>query len=216
MLWRWVGKCLAPGRRCSLKTYCHLYPQVCAWENLELAYRRARKGKRARKPAAVFEFDRERNLTELQEELLQKTYRPGPYHSFLIHEPKRRLISAAPFRDRVVHHALCNIIETIFERRFIYDSYANRIGKGTHRALDRCTAFARRYRYVLLCDVRQFFPSIDHAILRRILARYLADPDTMWLVDRILKSGVGVLSEEYRMVCRREGTVTAAAAGENP
>jgi RNA-directed DNA polymerase len=211
MLSRWVRKCLAPGRRCSLKTYCHLYPQVCAWENLELAYRRARKGKRARKPAAVFEFDRERNLTELQEELLQKTYRPGPYHSFLIHEPKRRLISAAPFRDRVVHHALCNVIETIFEHRFIYDSYANQIGKGTHRALDRCTAFARRYRYVLLCDVRQFFPSIDHAILRGILARYLADRDTMWLVGRILESGVGVLSEEYEMVWFPGDDLLAAA-----
>jgi RNA-directed DNA polymerase len=105
-----------------LKTYRNLYAQVYAWENLELAYRYARKGKRAREPAATFEFDRERNLTELQQELRQKTYRPGPYHSFIIHEPKRRLISAAPFRDRVVHHALCNVIEPIFERRFIFDS----------------------------------------------------------------------------------------------
>jgi len=100
-----------------MKTYRNLYPQICAWENIELAYRRARKGKRARKPAAAFEFDRERNLTELQQELRQKSYHPGPYHSFVIHEPKRRLISAAPFRDRVVHHALCNVIEPIFERR---------------------------------------------------------------------------------------------------
>ena len=89
-----------------MKTYRRLYPQVYAWENLELAYCKARKGKRARKPAAAFEFDRERNLTELEEELRHKTYRPGPYDSFVIHEPKRRLISAAPFRDRVVHHAL--------------------------------------------------------------------------------------------------------------
>ena len=118
------------------------------WENLELAYRRARKGKRARKPVAAFEFDRERNLVELQEELCQKSYLPGPYQSFIIHEPKRRLISAAPFRDRVVHHALCNVIEPIFERRFIFDSYANRVGKGTHRALDRCTYFARRYHFL--------------------------------------------------------------------
>jgi hypothetical protein len=79
-----------------LKTYRNLYPQVYAWENLELAYRRARKGKRAKGPAATFEFDRERNLTELQQELRQKTYRPGPYHSFIIHEPKRRLISDSP------------------------------------------------------------------------------------------------------------------------
>ena len=98
------------------------------------------------------------------------------YDSFYIHEPKRRLISAAPFRDRVVHHALCNVIEPIFERSFIHDSYANRVGKGNHRALDRAQFYARRYRYVLPCDVRQFFPSVDHAILRRILARKLPAP----------------------------------------
>jgi retron-type reverse transcriptase len=183
-----------------MKTYRNLYPRVHAWENLELAYRKARRGKRVKRPVADFEFDRERNLVELQEELRTKTYRPGPYHSFVIHEPKRRLISAAPFRDRVVHHALCNVIEPIFERRFIHDSYANRVGKGTHQALDRCTYFSRRYRYVLPCDVRQFFPSIDHAVLRSILARYLADPDVMWLIDRILESGIGVLSNEYEMV----------------
>jgi len=194
-----------------LKTYRNLYPQVYAWENLELAYRKARKGKRTRRQAAAFEFDRERNLTELQEELRQKTYRPGPYDSFIIHEPKRRLISAAPFRDRVVHHALCNVIEPIFERRFIFDSYANRVGKGTHRALDRCTYFSRRYRYVLPCDVRRFFPSVDHAILRTVLARYLADPDVMWLIDRILESGAGVLSEEYDMVWFPGDDLLAAA-----
>lgn len=194
-----------------MKTYRNLYPQVHTWENLELAYRKARKGKRARDPVAAFEFDRERNLVELQEELRQKTYRPGPYHSFVIHEPKRRLISAAPFRDRVVHHALCNVIEPVFERRFISDSYANRVAKGTHRALDRCTYFARRYRYALPCDVRQFFPSIDHAILRGILARYLANPDVMWLVDRILESGVGVLAEEYRMAWFPGDDLLAAA-----
>jgi len=79
----------------------------------------------------------------LQRELHGHTYRPGPYVNFYIHDPKRRLISAAPFRDRVVHHALCNLIEPIFERSFITDSYANRVGKGTHRALDRCQQFAR-------------------------------------------------------------------------
>jgi len=99
----------------------------------------------------------------------------------------------------VAHHALCHVIEPIFERRFIADSYANRVGKGTHRALDRCTEFMRRYRYVLPCDVRQFFPSIDHAILRGILSRTIADPDVLWLIDRILASGVGVLAEEYEM-----------------
>lgn len=137
---------------------------------------------------------------QLQQELRDKNYRPGDYHSFYVHEPKRRLISAAPFRDRVAHHALCNVIEPLFERRFIHDSYANRVGKGTHRALDRCQEFARKYRYVLQCDVRQFFPSIDHAILKERLARVIPEADVLWLADRILASGVGVLSEEYEMV----------------
>jgi len=136
----------------------------------------------------------------LQEELAQQTYRPGPYRSFYIHEPKRRLISAAPFRDRVVHHALCNIIEPLFERRFIHDSYANRVGKGTHRALDRCQQFARRYRYALQMDVVQFFPSVDHALLHRALAGIIGDPQVLWLCDVILASGQGVQAEEYSMV----------------
>ena len=182
-----------------MKSYKHLYEQVWDWDNLYLAYRKARKGKRGRPPAATFEFDLESNLVTLQQELREKTYRPGAYSSFYIHEPKRRLISAAPFRDRVVHHALCNVIEPIFERSFIFDSYANRIGKGTHAALDRSQEFARRYRYVLQCDVKQFFPSLDLAILRETLARKIADSDLLWLVDGILASGVGVLSEEYEM-----------------
>ncbi|MDH7485141.1 MAG: reverse transcriptase/maturase family protein [Anaerolineae bacterium] len=174
--------------------------QVYVWDNLLCAYRRASKGKRGRPPAASFEYHLEDNLIQLQEELATQTYRPGPYRSFHIHEPKRRLISAAPFRDRVVHHALCQVIEPLFEHSFIEESYANRVGKGTHRALDRCQQFARRHRYVLQCDVRQFFPSIDHAILRELLAHKVADPGIMWLVDRILESGIGVLSEEYQMV----------------
>jgi hypothetical protein len=177
-----------------------LYRRVCAWDNLLLAYRKASKGKRGKASVAQFEYHLEDNLIILQAELGARTYRPGAYYSFYIHDPKRRRISAAPFRDRVVHHALCNIIERIFERGFIYDSYANREGKGNHRALDRAQSYARRYRYVLPCDVRQFFPSVDQAILRHILARKLHDPDVMWLVDQILASGVGVLSEEYQMV----------------
>jgi hypothetical protein len=92
------------------------------------------------------------------------------------------------------------VIEPLFERSFIYDSYANRVKKGTHRALDRAQQFARRYRYVLSCDAVKFFPSVDHALLARILARTIRDGDVMWLVERILESGVGVLSEEYDMV----------------
>jgi retron-type reverse transcriptase len=177
-----------------------LYAQVCDWDNLLLAHRKASKGKRGKEPAARFEYHLEDNLVALADELRTLTYRPGAYNSFYIGEPKRRLISAAPFRDRVVHHALCNVIEPIFERSFVYDSYANRVGKGHHRALDRAQFFARRHRYVLPCDVRQFFPSIDHALLRHTLALKIRDPDVLWLVDRILESGRGVLAEEYSMV----------------
>ena len=133
-------------------------------------------------------------------ELLEHRYRPGPYASFTIHEPKRRLISAAPFRDRVVHHALCQLIEPAFERSFIEHSYANRVGKGTHRALDTCQRWAQRYRYALGCDIRQFFPSIDHSLLQRTLNRRIQDGDMRRLIGIILESGVGVLSEDYDMV----------------
>lgn len=148
---------------------------------------------------AAFEYRLEDNLLQLQAELRTESYQPGPYTSFYIHEPKKRLISAAPFRDRVAHHALCNLIEPLFERGFIAGSYANRVGQGTHRALDRCQALARRYRYALQCDVEQFFPAIDHAILRRILATKVSDARVLGLIDRILASGAGVLAEQYRM-----------------
>ncbi len=99
-----------------------------------------------------------------------------------------------------MHHALCNIIEPIFDRRFIPHSYANRLNKGTHRAVDRLQGFARRYAYVLRCDVVQHFPALDHTVLREELARVIRDDATLWLADQILASGAGVLKDEYDMV----------------
>ncbi|MBI5304349.1 MAG: RNA-dependent DNA polymerase [Chloroflexi bacterium] len=192
------GECVG-GERAARRYKATMYTELCSWDNLLFAYRRAAKGKRGQPPAAAFEYRLEDNLLALQRELRDQTYQPGAYTSFYIHEPKRRLISAAPFRDRVVHHALCQLIEPVFERSFIFDSYANRKKKGTHRALDRAQEFARRYRYVLQCDLRQFFPSIDHAILRATLARKINDAQVLWLIDQILASGVGVLSDEYAM-----------------
>jgi retron-type reverse transcriptase len=98
------------------------------------------------------------------------------------------LISAAPYRDRVVHHALCNIIEPVFERRFIFDSYANRLGKGTHRALDRCTQFVRSHRYVLKADIQKYFHSIDHEILLSLLAKTLKDKAVLLLLEKVIVS----------------------------
>ena len=182
-----------------MKTFKQLYPRICAFENLELAFRKARRGKRSRANVAAFEGDLDIELLALQEELLAETYQPGRYRHFTIYEGKPRRISAAPFRDRVAHHALCNIIEPIWEARFAHDSYACRVGKGTHAALDRCTHFARRYPYVLQADVVQFFPSVDHAVLRDLLARYIADAPTMTLIDRIIASGAGIHAAGYEM-----------------
>ena len=182
------------------KRYTDLYSSLTTFENLYLAYQKAARGKRGQPPVARFDYNLEENLVRLQEELANKSYQPGRYRSFYIYDPKKRLVSAAPFRDRVAHHAVCNIIEPLFERTFIGDSYANRVGKGTHAALDRAQHFARRYPYVLQCDVRQFFPSVDHAVLHRVLARKIGDADVMDLCDRILASGEGVLEESYAMV----------------
>lgn len=171
-----------------------------AWENLLSAYAKASSGKRGRYSAASFEHQLADQLLQLQSELAGGDYKPSPYTHFIIHEPKRRLISAAAFRDRVVHHALCNVIEKEFERRFIADSYANRLGKGTHRAIDRCQQFAQRYRYVLRLDIVQHFPSIDHAILLTALGRVVKDHDVLQLMRTIIDSGEGILEQEYDAV----------------
>ncbi|GIK54558.1 MAG: RNA-dependent DNA polymerase [Chloroflexi bacterium] len=177
-----------------------MFNELTTWDNLLLAYHKASRGKRSHPNVAAFEYRLEDNLWQLQAELQAQSYTPGSYHSFFIHDPKRRLISAAPFRDRVVHHALCNLLEPLFERGFIADSYANRLGKGTHRARARAQQFARRFPYVLPLDVRHFFPSIDHTILRVLLAQKVSDVQVLWLIDRILDSGKDVLTEQYEMV----------------
>ncbi len=176
------------------------FQQLHAWSNLLEAYRKAARGKRGTLTAATFDRRVSDQLISLQDELRAFSYRPGAYTHFTIHEPKQRKISAAPFRDRVVHHALCNLIEPDFERRFIFDSYANRIGKGTHRALDRLQTFARRFAYVLRMDVVQHFPALDHAVLLEALRIKVSEADLFWLVETILASGAGVLRDEYTMV----------------
>jgi len=181
------------------RTFKGLYPHIYDFDNLWSAWRCARRGKRKWPTVAAFELDLEQNLWALHEELRDQTYQPGPYRHFTIREPKPRRISAAPVRDRVVHHALMHVTWPIFEARLIHDSYACRVGKGTHRALDRCQQFARAHPYVLQCDAVQFFPAIDHAILQAQLARHIACVDTRWLIDRILAGGAGVLRDHYDM-----------------
>ncbi|MDX1991249.1 MAG: reverse transcriptase domain-containing protein [bacterium] len=182
-----------------MKTYKNLYEQCSSFDNLYLAWRKARRGKRFQNAPAAFECNLDVELLTLHEELVTQTWQPEGYRSFTVHEPKRRKISAAPFRDRVVHHALCNLLIPIYERKFIDDSYANRKNKGTHKALDRCTQFMRRYRYVLPCDIQQFFPAVDHFILKNILAKTIGDRKLIGLCEKIIDSGAGILDGEYTM-----------------
>jgi retron-type reverse transcriptase len=169
-----------------VKRHANLWPLLTDFGNLLYASERAQRGKRYQGNVLAFNDTREQNLLALQAELLNKTYRPGGYRTFEIYEPKKRVISAAPYRDRVIHHALCNIIGPIFERTFINDSYANRQGFGTHKALQRFTRFARQSEYVLQCDIQKYFPSIDHEILKTLLRRKIKCPDTLWLIDLII------------------------------
>ena len=169
-----------------MKRHGDLWPRIVAFENLLLAARKAQLGKRSRHNVRLFNFNLEGELTQLQTELMSGSYQPGEYRTFEIVEPKKRMISAAPYRDRVAHHALCNVIAPIFEQGFIEDSYANRTGYGTHRALHRFTKFARGSRYVLQCDIRKYFPSIDHEILKSIIRRKLKCDRTLWLIETII------------------------------
>jgi len=163
-----------------------LFEQVVAFDNLLLAFRKARRGKRRRPPVAGFELRLEQELLALQRELLADAYRPGAYRLFTVYERKPRQIAAAPFRDRVVHHALLNVIEPVIDRRFIADSYACRTGKGTHAAVDRYQHWSRRHAYALKMDIARYFPSIDHALLKDTLRRHLKDTRVLRLFDRII------------------------------
>jgi RNA-directed DNA polymerase len=174
------------------KRYHHLWPQLVSFTNLWAAFKKGAKGKRSKSAVADFEYHLEANLLQLRTELRTGSYQPGAYQSFTVHDPKKRLISAAPFRDRVVHHALVNRLQPIYERKFIHDTYANRVGKGTHRALDRCTQYLRRFRFVLPMDVQQYFPAIDHAILLATLRQTIADDHVLNLCAQIIASGAKV------------------------
>jgi retron-type reverse transcriptase len=163
-----------------------LWPQIVDFENLLYANKRARKSKRFYPNILDFNDNLESELLQLQQELITDNYQPGNYRTFQIFEPKPRLISAAPYRDRVVHHALCQIINPIFEKSLIYDCYANRVGFGSHRALRRFTQFTRSHRYILQCDIKKYFPSIDHQILKTILARKIKCVKTLNLIYKII------------------------------
>ena len=170
----------------AMKRASKLWSQVIAFDNLHRAAFLVLRGKRGQVQAGHFFFDLEGEVLRLQRELASRTYEPGGYRSFWISDPKPRLISAASFRDRVVHHALISVIEPVFERRFAHHSYACRKGKGNHRALAQFTRWARASRYVLKLDVRKFFPSIDHDILKDTIRKTIKDREVLNLCNRII------------------------------
>ena len=163
-----------------------LFSGIASFAALEAAARRAAQGKRRKPGVAAFLARLERELLRLERDLLAGTWRPGRYVEIDVRDPKPRTVSAAPFRDRVVHHALCAVIEPIFEHGFVFDSYANRRGKGTHRAVARYERFRNRFGAVLRCGVFRYFPAIDHEILKADLRRRVRCDRTLRLIDTII------------------------------
>lgn len=175
-------------------TASDLWGRITSFENLYDAYLDARRGKRYRHPVLRFSANAEENLANLQNHLLWKSWRPGPLREFVVKEPKLRLIHAPPFADRVIHHALVRVVEPAFEKKFIYDSYACRVGKGTQAAVARVQHFLRVAKrnhgpgcYVVKADISRFFASIRHDILMTEVRRTVRDPDALWLWSQIIE-----------------------------
>jgi retron-type reverse transcriptase len=174
-----------------------LFQKINSFENLLEASRKARRGKRYKAGTARFEKDLEKNLFKIMMVLEEKSYEPGPYRNFYIKDPKKRLISAAPYPDRVIHHALINVIGPIIERSFIFDSYACIKEKGTHKAIERYRAFLPKNSHVLKCDIKKYFWNIDHDILLHQLEGKIKCQDTLWLIKKILDSHQKTEELEY-------------------
>ena len=157
-------------------------------ENLRLAFWKAAKGKRGKADCVAFRERLDENLAALRAELLEGDVPVGNYHYFTVHDPKERLICAATFRERVLHHAVMNVCEPVLERAAVFDSYACRKGKGRLLAVERAQGYARTHGWFLKMDIRKYFDSIDHETLRALLGRKFKDPELLRLVDRILAS----------------------------
>ena len=179
------------------KRHKHLFEQVVSLENLFAAAHKAMRGKRGKVPVAHCFAELEKAVVGVRNDLITGTWQPGEYFYFTITDPKEREVAAAPFRDRIVHHALVRVLEPIFDRRFIADSYACRPGKGTHAGLARAQQFTKRYRYCLKCDIQRYFPNIDHALLRLQIERALGDRRVLEVIDRILSSHIDSTVQEW-------------------
>lgn len=171
-------------------TYKHLFAKVHDFENLYRAYERARKGKRTRPDVVRFTANLGENLAGLRDRIQSLEWRSGVYREKVIYEPKERIIRIAPFSDRIVHQSLCAVIAPLFEETFVYDTYACRVGKGTHKAIDRVTGYLRKpgIAYALKLDLRKFFDSIPHGLVMRELEWRIADARVLELCRRILGS----------------------------
>ena len=171
-----------------MKRANHLFEPILELDNLLDAFHKAQKGKRDRAEVQAFRNNLHANLREIRLALENRTFRFGGYRHFYICDPKTRLIQAAPFEQRVVHHAIINVLGPVFECRFIFDSYACRKGKGQHVALKRAEQFAGRNPFYLKMDVRKFYDTMDHAVLAAILRRQIKDRRVLELLDSIMAS----------------------------
>ncbi len=173
-----------------MKRYNNLFSQVIDLKNIHSAYLKTRRRKRYAKKALTFTYNLERNLLGIKKELYLQDYRHGKYNEFFVCDSKKRRIKAPCFKDRVVHHSLCNIIEPIFDKSFVFDSYACRIGKGTHKGVERLKSFLKNENncYCLKCDISKYFDSINHDILMSLIKRKIKDKKTIWLIQEIIRS----------------------------
>ena len=186
-----------------------VYENIISKENLYRSAYMAARGRRYRDTTADFNFHLEEEIARLHDELAKRKYKHGKYRVFTIYDPKEREIAAAPFRDRVVHHAVHDVIEPLIDKSFIYDSYACRRDKGSHKAVDRAQRFLRVNSFCFHGDVKKYFPSIDHCILKEMLAKRITDKDLFWLVSGIIdsanqvkkKGGGGVTFNLLTKVC---------------
>ena len=178
-----------------MRIYKELFNKIIDPENLFSAWDKFRQDKRSKKDVQRFEKNLEQNIFQLHRDLRDRIYKHGPYESFFIADPKRRHIHKATVRDRILHHAIFKVLNPIFEPTFISNSFSCRIGKGTHKGVNALRFMLRkesqnntRACYVLKCDVRKFFDSVDHDILLSILERRISDSETMWLLRNIIES----------------------------
>ena len=173
----------------------NFYIKIISLENLFTAWEEFIKGKRKRKDIAEFSEDLSSNVYSLHLDLLNKTYWHDGYHAFNISDPKPRNIHKATVRDRLLHHAVYRVLYPYFDKKFIHDSYSCRLNKGTHRAMERFKHFSQKVSrnntkqcWILKCDIKKFFASIDHNLLRYIVMNYIDDKDTNWLISKIVTS----------------------------